>query len=570
MSISENLPLTISLLRPTNFVPTVSVSAKSSPNYPNDLELATLVQALDLDGKHSRFVNQVLTTLETEPTVIKYRQEILVELLRLPDLVAALTAVLPPLADLAYAGRNQYWDDSGPLAQVARRLTELENYLLCVEGLQLALHNINDLQATGFLDLQVMLTQLRQDPDYQRLALELPHLRAQLNMVSSVTLGINLDSQFRPTSATILSINSERFSGKGSLLERLLGDHKNNSQQGLSNLYRATEEANQSQPEHQLFRELSQMLERAAQPVLEALQYFARLSGTSLAALEPELAFYLGAVKFTQRLQASGLSLCRPEIADISERACTITGVYSFDLALRLLNTRPKSEHKQPLKIVPNQVNFGSSATIFIVTGPNSGGKTTYTRAIGQAQILFQAGLMVAGSAARISPVAGIFTHFASIERPDLEGGRLAEELGRLSQIFQDASHYSLILLNEPLSSTDHTSAHLLSRDILGGLRLLGARAVYVTHIQELATDLNLHDMLAPDTVPVSLVAQVTPVVVANNHVNGATNPDGQHVPTYTIRPGLPQTPGYATELARQYGLNLAQIEQILQQRTKV
>ena len=188
--------------------------------------------------------------------------------------------------------------------------------------------------------------------------------------------------------------------------------------------------------------------------------------------------------------------------------------------------------------------------SIAIVTGPNSGGKTTYTRAIGQAQVLAQAGLLVPGSSARISPVDAIYSHFAAPERTDIGGGRLTEELERLAQIFRQATRHSLILLNEPLASTDHAAARALCRDVLAGLQLLGARAVFVTHIYELADDADLPGV-------VSLTAGVATI---------EQNGDAP-VPSYSIAPGRPQVAGYAAELARRHGLSRDQIASTLRER---
>ncbi|MEO7913546.1 MAG: hypothetical protein ABIV47_28170, partial [Roseiflexaceae bacterium] len=145
-------------------------------------------------------------------------------------------------------------------------------------------------------------------------------------------------------------------------------------------------------------------------------------------------------------------------------------------------------------------------------------------------------------------------THFAVAERLDINGGRLAEELDRLAQIFRQAGRTSLILLNEPLASTDHVAARALSRDILAGLQLLGAHALFVTHLHELVDD--ALDGGSPTGV-VSLVAGLVP------HAGNGSEP----TPSYRIAPGRPHIAGYAAELARQHGLSLAQIAATLRER---
>lgn len=539
-----------SLLRPAGTPP--RSGGRAAPNEA-DLGLAPIIRALDLDGRHGRFVAGVLAELSDDPAVIRYRQDLLDDLLRLPALAASIAAVLPQLGELSSIGRGGSWGENVPLLQVATRLAELDGYVTCVESLAAALDAAGaDIRAAGLRDLRAFLAATRAQPDYLRLAEELPRLRAQLDQAGSVTLGINLDAQLRPESATIVSVNASRFGGRHSLLDRLFGERvAADGVRGITALYKA-DESQRRTPEHELFRDLDRLLERVAAPVADALASYTRVHSAGLAGLEPELAFYLGAARLANELRAAGMPLCRPEIAPAGERVCAIAGGFSLDLALRLRAAGPGASLAGA--IVPNDVAFGPEATVFILTGPNSGGKTTYTRAVGQAQVLFQAGLLIPGRHARISPIDGIYTHFAVAERLDISGGRLAEELERLAQIFRQAGPNSLVLLNEPLASTDHAAARALSRDILSGLRLLGARTIFVTHLHEL-----VDDALAGESPAglVSLVAELAP------HQGNGSEPS----PSYHITPGRPQVAGYAAELARQHGLNLAQIAATLRER---
>jgi DNA mismatch repair protein MutS len=539
-----------SLLRPVAGAP--QPSSRVAPNEA-DLGLAPIIRALDIDGRHGRFVAGVLAELCGEQAVIEYRQDVLDDLLRLPDLVARIAAVLPQLVELANIGRSSNWGEKIPLLQVATRLAELDGYVTCVEQLGAALDSAGaDLHAAGLLKLRAFLADTRAEPGYRQLAEELPRLRAQLDQAGSVTLGINVDAQLRPESATIVSVNASRFAGKHSLMDRLFGERAApDAVRGITALYKA-DERQRNMPEHELFRDLDRLLERVAAPVADSLAAYTRVQSAGLAGLEAELAFYLGATRLVNELRAAGLPLCRPAIVPASDHVCAIEGVYSLDLALRLRATRGAPDLAQA--IVQNDVAFGPDALIFILTGPNSGGKTTYTRAIGQAQVLFQAGLLVPGRQARISPVDSIYTHFAVAERLDINGGRLAEELDRLAQIFGQASAASLVLLNEPLASTDHVAARVLSRDILAGLRLLGARTLFVTHLHEL-----VDDALAGESFHgvASLVAGLAP------HDGNGSDPS----PSYRIAPGRPQIAGYAAELARQHGLSFGQIAATLRER---
>jgi DNA mismatch repair protein MutS len=207
--------------------------------------------------------------------------------------------------------------------------------------------------------------------------------------------------------------------------------------------------------------------------------------------------------------------------------------------------------------MVLNDVWFGDAGRIFVLTGPNQGGKTTYTQAAGLLHVLAQAGLYVPGESARLSPVDNVYTHFPAEERPDTDAGRLGEEAKRLSEIFAKATRHSLVLLNESLASTSPGEGLYLARDIVRILRVLGARAIYATHLHELAVDCDELNAETPgDSTIISLVSLAEP---------GGTNGDIQQ--TYRILPGPPQGRSYAREIAARYGISYEQLEEMLRKR---
>jgi hypothetical protein len=100
-----------------------------------DLGLVIVVRTLDWDGRHSRFVSNVLAELNTDHATIAYRQDVLADLLALPALATAIGDVLPQLGELAGMGRSRSWGERVPLLEVAGRLAELDAYVSCVERL---------------------------------------------------------------------------------------------------------------------------------------------------------------------------------------------------------------------------------------------------------------------------------------------------------------------------------------------------------------------------------------------------------------------------------------------------
>ncbi|HHX45205.1 MAG TPA: hypothetical protein GX714_14640 [Chloroflexi bacterium] len=527
-----------------------------------DLGIADLVRGVP--RRHASTITNILSSPPLDAETIAYRQEIAADLLATPSLVAALQALLPRLVDLGRLNAPE-WRDQTPLHQVIWRLGQLELLVDCVTALGEALGNPNlTLRSRGLRSLGDYIRTLAAEPTFTHLMAELPRLRAEAERIGSVTIGVNLDHLLRPVAATILSVNAHRFAGE-SLLGRLLGrrDAGQDSERGIGPLHTVPDRVpgltDRPQPLlHPLFRDLNDILASTARTIANALGQYSRLQGGFLADLEPELAFYLNGVRLVERLQAAGFATCQPQLVPANERLTRIIGLYNPLLALRCLEGAPgHAECSQ--EIVANDADLDGQGRIAILTGPNRGGKTTYTQAIGLAHVMAQSGWPVPATAATLSPVDGIYTHFPVAERLDLEAGRLGEEAGRLAAIFARATRRSLVLLNESLASTSPGESLYLARDVVRALRLLGARAVYATHLHELAANLEAINAEVPSDSPViSIVARAEPL------------PEGQGDgvrPTFRIAPGPPRGTSYARQIASHYGISYDKLAATLTRR---
>jgi DNA mismatch repair ATPase MutS len=312
--------------------------------------------------------------------------------------------------------------------------------------------------------------------------------------------------------------------------------------------------------DNELVDDLRRLLERVMAPVSEAMGRYISVQTRALAALEAELSFLLNGVALIEQLRATGLPVCRPRLAPLEERISCFEGAYNVSLALRLLRKAGNQQGGGAAAIVTNRVAFDQShGRIWILTGPNRGGKTTYARAVGLAHLLFQAGLYVPARDARMSPVDAVFTYFPSRESATPGEGRLDEEARALAEIFREATPYSLILLNEALAGTSTLEALALAHDAVRGLRLLGARTIYVTHLHELAGHVEeINQTTSGDATVGSLVAEVS-----DEGSDGRTG----HRRTFRIRPGPPLGLSYASEIAEQHGISYPQLVRLLESR---
>lgn len=193
------------------------------------------------------------------------------------------------------------------------------------------------------------------------------------------------------------------------------------------------------------------------------------------AALHDELAFFIGCLNLHERLTAVNCPWCFGVPLAAGGRKLSFEGLYDLSLALRL--GRP---------IVGNDVN-AEGKTLVVVTGANQGGKSTFLRSVGQAQLLLQCGMPVPAGSFSSSLHDGIYTHFRREEDATLTSGKLDEEFLRMSRIIDHISRNPLILFNESFAATNEREGAEIGSQIISALVDCGARVVCVTHMYELA-----------------------------------------------------------------------------------
>ncbi len=191
-----------------------------------------------------------------------------------------------------------------------------------------------------------------------------------------------------------------------------------------------------------------------------------------------ELRFYLAYLDYIAPVRAAGLSFCYPEVSASSQEVHA-TGTFDLALAHKLAAARKR--------VVTNDFALDGPERIFVVTGPNQGGKTTFARTFGQLHHLAATGCPVPGSAARLFLPDRIFTHFEKEEVLAAMTGKLEDDLIRIGQILQAATPASIVIMNETFASTTVHDARFLGTKLITKLIRLGALGVYVTFVDELA-----------------------------------------------------------------------------------
>jgi DNA mismatch repair ATPase MutS len=105
--------------------------------------------------------------------------------------------------------------------------------------------------------------------------------------------------------------------------------------------------------------------------------------------LRAELAFYVGCLNLADQLAVKRVPVAVPDPEPPSPRVFSCTDLR--DTCLELQSQNP---------VVGNDVQ-AEGKSLVIITGANSGGKSTFLRSVGVAQLMMQCGLFVTAGAYR-------------------------------------------------------------------------------------------------------------------------------------------------------------------------
>ncbi len=222
-------------------------------------------------------------------------------------------------------------------------------------------------------------------------------------------------------------------------------------------------------------RALSSLRDRGINLAANALARSADHILSFITALRTELAFYMGCLNLHRQLTDKGEPVCLPVPLAPATRRHHFTGLYDAGVALNLGG-----------KVTGNDVD-ADAKDLVIVTGANQGGKTTFLRSVGLAQLMLQCGMFVPARSFSAEICTAIFTHFKREEDSAMRSGKFDEELSRMSDIADAIGPDALLLFNESFAATNEREGSEIARQIVHALIEKRIKIVFVTHLFDFA-----------------------------------------------------------------------------------
>jgi DNA mismatch repair ATPase MutS len=199
--------------------------------------------------------------------------------------------------------------------------------------------------------------------------------------------------------------------------------------------------------------------------------------------LRRELGFYIGCLNLAEQIRQLGEAVVFPQPVPAGERQLFCTGLYDICLAL---TTRQK--------VVGNDIS-AQGKDLVIITGANQGGKSTFLRSIGLAQLMMQCGMFVSADAFSANLCTGLHTHYKREEDPTMTSGKFDEELGRMSAIVDHLLPHSILLFDESFAATNEREGSEIALQIVTALLEKRVTVFFVTHLVELACSFHENQM---------------------------------------------------------------------------
>jgi hypothetical protein len=443
--------------------------AWNTPALIQDLELTTVFNAMAAGEEFLfRVAKQALLTgFNTDVQAIRYRQNILQDCLKNPFTIRGMYQLAIRAGEATKKGYWSYWGNY-PDAILRRAIDILERLVVILKELRnIAEVHTNRFESDGFRTLFAMLRRELSDEYFGCIQ---NHLR-QLKFRDGVLISAELAKGNKGTNYVLRKLPEEKWDWVKRVLPQNAWD-------------RMREVLPQTGPVYTFHihprdengaKALAELNERGINLVANALAQSTDHILGFFDMLRTELGFYVGCLNLHERLDQKGEPICFPVPIAKGKHCRSFKGLYDVSLTLSI---------KQ--RVVGNDLNADNEGLV-IITGANTGGKSTFLRSVGLSQLMMQCGMYVGAESFSAGIYDGLFTHYKREEDVTMKSGKLDEELSRMSDIVDHIAPHSLLLFNESFTATNEREGSEITRQIVSALLEKGVKVFFVTHLYTFA-----------------------------------------------------------------------------------
>ncbi len=405
------------------------------------------------------FVREVVTKAVLASLVdvetIHYRQAVLRDCLENPKTVRELYALS---VEAIEKERKNFWGglSKHPGYMLHRSVEVLEMFTEMLRKLRgMAERSSSDFKSAGFGRFFAMLAAELSDKYFGEISGHLRRLRFRSGVLESATFGRGL----RGLDYCLRKPNDDQ----PGWIDWLIG-------RGPASFTYRLHERDEAGA-----RALSELRDRGINLVANALARSTDHILSFFKLMRTELAFYVGCLNLVEALTARRQVVCFPAPFPLGGRELSLEGLYDTALALSMDRT-----------IVGNTAN-ADGKDIIVITGANQGGKSTFLRSLGLAQMMMQCGMFVSAERYAAATCSGLFSHFKREEDATMTSGKFDEELDRMSGIADRIRADGTILFNESFAATNEREGSEIARQIVHALVERHVRVCFVTHMYDFA-----------------------------------------------------------------------------------
>jgi len=495
-------------------------------------DLLSFIPFNESNKKESRaFAKKVLSNINTDSKTVVYRQEVFDDLVVNKHIREKIIKHIKKINELAYT-LNRF-DNKSSLTNGLDLLRKFREFINdAIEP--------REAKARAVKEVVSYFSKIKGSESFEGLCEFLNKIETSSEISFRVTIGRN-GSPLRMYAVALTPKEPERKPGILSVIERLFLK-KNRYEQSMESGGRVNN--------------IGKIIQRYMdEQFLPLIKEYAKQIREVIKLLQP-LDFYAGFALYFALLKEIKFDICKPVMLPAEKRKTTIKkgrnplllkkGILGLQNASSMLRALNDSD-----KIVPNDIHHQADENMFVITGPNNGGKTTYVKTAGLVQLMSQQGLYTFAESAEVSFVDAIFTHFVTPDDITKGEGRYRNELRRMKEIFEKASPYSFVILDEPCGGTSYEEGLRQSLALLDGFHKLGAATYFTTHMHPLTKEVDKGRYQAAKNISVECILEGSNMTY-----------------TYKIKNGASQK-SYGLEIAKELGLMPENIEKTVFQKAE-